>query len=377
MKRLGIGVTGILVTLLASSTVVHAASCNGASHEMSLSSGSASPAAGTTSTVVTFSVRYVDNAGCAPTAINVSIPGVGTILMSSNQTAFANGVVFARALTLPPGTHTYSFTASSGTGRGQQSSALTSVSPASVIIRAPAPPPTPAPTASPAPTAPPPTPRPTIAPTAAPTTAPAPAAPTGPPTAIVPPPPTAVATPPTQGTPAPDPSSPAPSAAAASPDVAPATPPAVSSPSPTESSSAGGGVVRVGGVGGLTGSSFDPISGPAAFGLAALAAAAGGVLWLVAARRRRGDGSPSVSASAAGMAAAAPETAAMAAADDYRVTPLPAMRELIPPIDRDLLREDGANGEPRPDEAAIPRWLRTSVREARFAGDRDRRRDWH
>ncbi len=31
----------------------------------------------------------------------------------------------------------------------------------------------------------------------------------------------------------------------------------------------------------------------------------------------------------------------------------------------------------RPDEAAIPRWLRTSVREARFAGDRDRRRDWH
>ncbi|MEO6577769.1 MAG: hypothetical protein ABIO99_02590, partial [Candidatus Limnocylindria bacterium] len=97
MKRLGIVLTGILVTLLTTSTVAQAASCSGASHEMSLSNGSASPAAGTTSTVVTFSVRYVDNAGCAPTAINVTIPGVGTILMSSNQTAYATGAVFARA----------------------------------------------------------------------------------------------------------------------------------------------------------------------------------------------------------------------------------------------------------------------------------------
>ena len=63
-------------------------------------------------------------------------------------------------------------------------------------------------------------------------------------------------------------------------------------------------------------------------------------------------------------------------ADDFHVTPLPDMRELIPPVDPRLLEGDAVSGEPAAGEADIPRWLRPSVREARFAGDRDRR-NWH
>lgn len=60
------------------------------------------------------------------------------------------------------------------------------------------------------------------------------------------------------------------------------------------------------------------------------------------------------------------------------VRPLPPMRELIPPVDPSLLDEDdpgrAAAGPGRPDERGIPRWLRPSVREARFANDRNHRR---
>jgi hypothetical protein len=61
------------------------------------------------------------------------------------------------------------------------------------------------------------------------------------------------------------------------------------------------------------------------------------------------------------------------------VRPLPPMRELIPPVNPAILDEedvqDEGDGPPAPaDEHGIPRWLRPSVREARFANDRDHRR---
>ena len=57
------------------------------------------------------------------------------------------------------------------------------------------------------------------------------------------------------------------------------------------------------------------------------------------------------------------------------VRPLPPMRELIPPVNPDLLSDgDGGGAGPNPDEAGIPRWLRPSVREARFADGRNHRR---
>jgi hypothetical protein len=61
------------------------------------------------------------------------------------------------------------------------------------------------------------------------------------------------------------------------------------------------------------------------------------------------------------------------------VRPLPPMRELIPPVNPALLDEDegqdAGDGPREPSaEQGIPRWLRPSVREARFANDRDHRR---
>ncbi len=62
------------------------------------------------------------------------------------------------------------------------------------------------------------------------------------------------------------------------------------------------------------------------------------------------------------------------------VRPLPPMRELIPPVNPALLDDDGRDeGDERraSGEEGIPRWLRPSVRAARFANDRDHRRsDW-
>ncbi|MCV0402885.1 MAG: hypothetical protein K5924_04130 [Chloroflexi bacterium] len=369
MKRLSIGLVVALAVLLSTTSPALAASCQGASHQLTLSDGTASPAAGTTSTVVTFTVRYTDNANCAPTSITLRIPGVGTIVMSSNQTSYAAGVVFSRALTLPPGTHTYSFAATSGSGRGEQSATLTSVSPASVIIRPPAPPPTPQPTPTPAPT-PPPTSPPTAPPAASSPTAP-PAAPQQPPAAqpsanpasTAPPVPASVA--PSASAPA----SPAPSAGAPTPSVDPsvspaAVPPASGAPSPGAASPSPTPAP-------IAAAAFEPPEGSVAL----LAAIAGGLftLVLVGARRRRHP-------APASPAMAAPVLApgdGQSSSDDYHVTPLPAMRELIPPIDAALLGGDDERSETPPEEADIPRWLRPSVRQARFTGDRDRRPDWH
>jgi hypothetical protein len=55
---------------------------------------------------------------------------------------------------------------------------------------------------------------------------------------------------------------------------------------------------------------------------------------------------------------------------------LPSMRELVPPIDYDLLGIGDDRPGPAPHEAGIPRWLRPSVRRARFGEEPRRRRDW-
>jgi hypothetical protein len=59
-----------------------------------------------------------------------------------------------------------------------------------------------------------------------------------------------------------------------------------------------------------------------------------------------------------------------------RVSPLPPMSELIPPIDYDLLRDPDERAGPAAGEADIPRWLRPSVRAGRFGEEPTRRRDW-
>jgi hypothetical protein len=108
------------------------------------------------------------------------------------------------------------------------------------------------------------------------------------------------------------------------------------------------------------------------------------LLAVVLARRRSHDepAAAGMAASAASSQAAIPAIpVSVPLADDgpvAAVRPLPPMRELIPPVDPSLLDEDDpsqpAAGAGRPDEEGIPRWLRPSVREARFANDRDHRR---
>jgi hypothetical protein len=113
-------------------------------------------------------------------------------------------------------------------------------------------------------------------------------------------------------------------------------------------------------------------------------------LAVLARRRTVQEHAPSVAASAAAspagssVTAGGPDAPAGSPADPSRATegpippvrPLPPMRELVPPVDLSLL--DGTDGPagPRvvPGEEGVPRWLRPSVREARFAGDRTTRR---
>jgi hypothetical protein len=91
-----------------------------------------------------------------------------------------------------------------------------------------------------------------------------------------------------------------------------------------------------------------------------MAAALAGVgLWLVAGRRRRHE-------TPAGAQAAAGAGLTDTAGDEPPiVTPLPPMRELVPPVNVVMLDEGSDRVEPRPDEADMPRWLRPSLREAR------------
>jgi hypothetical protein len=96
----------------------------------------------------------------------------------------------------------------------------------------------------------------------------------------------------------------------------------------------------------------------------------GGLFFVLARRRRSDEGAPSTVTMTAVAAATVSAEAPVPA-----VTPLPPMRELIPPVDPNLLREADDDAGPRPDEENIPRWLRPSVREARFQGSRYTRND--
>ena len=335
----------ICVVLLPTATPVQAASCKGASHEMTLSAGAAAPAVTTTTTPVRFSAVYTDNADCPPISITVTISGVGTFPLTPTGSMSAGGEVYARSMALPAGRRTYFFAATSGEGSGEVTVQLTGVSPAQLVITLP---PTPAPTPTPKPPAPTPTPKPPAAPppTPAPAT-PVPATP-APTTAPTPDEGPASATP--SVTPEPDPS---PSASAEPSTSGVPSPTATESPAgPDESPDTGGGVV---------GPRTEPGQG-GPWGAIILGLATIGVFLLFAIRRRRDDESG---------AATATVTASTSADEAPAVTPLPPMRELVPPVDPYLLDEGDERPAPRPDEEGVPRWLRPSVREARFRDDRN------
>jgi hypothetical protein len=151
IKRIALTVVATLVLLLPAAPPVHAASCKGASHAITLSAGAASPRSGTTATGITFSVHYSSNAGCAPSSVTVDIADIGSYPLDSGGSDYAGGETFTRTMTLPPGVHGYTFTATAGTRTGEQSIILTSVNPDAVAIIAPTPVPTPSPTPGAAP----------------------------------------------------------------------------------------------------------------------------------------------------------------------------------------------------------------------------------
>lgn len=318
VRRLAVSVA-ILVNLLATSAAWGAASCP-PSHEPQLSAGRVSPASGTTATVFTFSVTYADTKGCAPNSVKVTVAGVGLYGMTGSGTSYDTGVTFTWAMTLPVGTRTYSFVA---TSEGK-TTALAAVSPPSVTVTVPAtPPPTPVPTPKPTPVpTPKPTPKPvpTPVPTSAPTSAPTP--PGSP-----------------QGTPVAAPSSngqgPAPSVGASGGVGEPAASPSaggqVGAPGPSSSEAGSPAVVT---------KTEEIGSFPLLVSGWATATAGGLALFLFLAPRRRRDDEPAMAV--AGTGTDAPEDAGPPPSE-----PLP-QSTLVPP-----------------DEVGVPRWLRPSVRAAR------------
>lgn len=373
MKRLIASTLATAAMVLVSGSPAAAASCNGNGHDIVLSRGSASPGAGSTSTVVTFSVRYADNAGCAPSRIVVRVHGVGTFALGGSGSNFSNGVTFSRSMRLPAGNHAYSFTATSGNAPGGvKTVTLANVSPAKVAIASPkpraTPTPRPEPTAQPAPAPAPPAPRAT--PTPAPARTPQPK-----------PKPSAAQTP--KATPSTATRSPKASAARARPSDSPA--PAVDGRRDSVQRNAEPALGA--------GSALDGIESLGTLAPYGLAAAVGLGLLFVLIRRRGGADSPqpllagaaiptSDEARPAGPARQpAPEprgrtASGRGAAGDAGRWQLPSMRELVPPIDYELLGIDDARPAPATHEADIPRWLRPSVREARFGEQPRRRRDW-
>jgi hypothetical protein len=345
MNRIITSFAAVLVLLLSLATPAFAASCNGASHQPALASGTATPGSAMLGTPITFSVRYSDSADCAPTSITVTVAGFGTVPLSGGGTTYASGVTYAITLTLSPGSHAYSFAATSGSGNGSKSVALTAVSPAAALITVP----TPVPTAAPLPPPPP-------------LITPAPRR-TAPPAPVVTPAPTAAATATATASPT---SSPSPTASPQS-----ASPTASPSPTPVA-------VIDVhdswtpAPMGFLT----DPREtlSIAATLLAYVGTTGAGLAFFFILLRRRSD--PAAERRVATVATAAAGSAGPASSDGVpRVTPLPPMRELIPPVDPDLLRdpdEGAAAGDAR-----VPRWLRPSVQAARRGPMELRNRNWH
>jgi hypothetical protein len=335
VRRLALSLA-IIVNLLAASATWGAASCPPA-HEPQLSAGSATPARGTTATVFTFTVTFADTKDCAPNWVRVTVAGVGVFPMTGSGTSYQTGVVFTRAMTLPVGTHTYTFMANSGDAGSRKTTALDAVTPPSVTVTVPAtPPPTPVPTAVPTPVATPvPTPKPTSVPTPVPTTAP-----TGVPTTASTPPGEAAPTP--QSTPAAAPGSngqgPTPSVGgggAGGPAVSPSAGGEV--PAPAASGSEGPAPAIVTQTGRMD--SFALVVGGWA-----TATAGGLALFLFLATRRRREEEPELAVAGAGTAVA--ET------NSEDIAPPPSK-----PVPQSTLVP--------PDEVGVPRWLRPSVRAAR------------
>jgi hypothetical protein len=345
MKRLLIAITATIAVLLPTGSPVQAASCNGASHEITLSNGRANPGSGTTSTTITFSVVYADTAGCEPSAVTVAVAGAGTFAMTRSGSNFTAGVTYSRTLTLGAGSHPYLFSATSGSGGGEKTVGFTAVNPAAVIISAP-------------------TPAPTRPPTPAPVPIPAPQAPIPPPVVVPAPVPPPVPPP----TASPNPTST--TSATASPTASPTSAaPSPTGPGPTEPNLLGPLEANRGFWSAFQpGSDASPDSASAGFEvpllgtlIAYLSATAAGLAFFafLVRRRRDPDRGPVRMTLAPATAAAAPAPAEM------RVTPLPPMRDLIPPVNPNLLSEGEEHAGPLPGEAAIPRWLRPSVRDGR------------
>jgi hypothetical protein len=391
IKRTAFTIAATLVLLLPAAPPVHAASCKGASHAITLSAGAASPRSGTTATGITFSVHYSSNAGCAPSSVTVDVAGLGTYQLDSGGSDYAGGETFTRTMTLPVGVHTYTFGATGGTGTGEQSIILTSVNPDAVAITAPTPVPTPSPT--PVPPPPPPTPKPAAPPPSTPAPA-APAAPAAPGGSTSTPAPVnaGAVTPPS--TPAPE-SDGAP-AGSSDPSIAPSGEPAPAEPSPSDEptdehdSWIGAPIFSDGD----TPTAPDKAAliggdeGGSAMGLLVSVTAGMGMVLvaILLARRRSRHDEPVPAGVGATMATADPAIPTIPLSAPVpgngpvpNVRPLPPMRELIPPVNPALLddeevRDEGDGPRDTPDEQGIPRWLRPSVREARFANDRDHRR---
>jgi hypothetical protein len=347
MNKIALGLIASLIGLLSAAVPVQAASCNGASHQLSLSNGTTTPGSVTLGAPMTFTVIYTDTADCAPTAITLTINGVGTFPLNAGGTTYAAGVSYWITLTLPAGSHPYAYAAASGSGRGEKTVSLSAVDPLSALVVVP-PPPTPAPTPPPPP----------------------PATPAPPPPAAAPVAPVApVAQPP------------APAAPGA------VTPAPVSTPAPTTSASAAASLAPSPSLGLIdSDDSRSPVpldAAPASVPseippdwtlmISSLAALAGLVLFVVLSGRRRREPSPVQTVAATTPAAGAESVVAAAPG---LVTPLPPMRELIPPVDPNLLRDDEED-EISQDDARLPRWLRTDVQSARRGPNELRSRNWH
>ncbi|HTG40141.1 MAG TPA: hypothetical protein VK697_00885, partial [Methylomirabilota bacterium] len=163
-KAVVLAVAAVVVILMlpTASGSALAGNCNGATTPL-LAGGSASAGSGMPSTTITFSVRFKDTGGCPPSKVEVVVAGLGRYAMTGGGTTFQAGVTYSVAMALPAGSWAYSFAATNGSGK--RFVALTTVSPAAIVIVSP----TPMPTAKP-------TPRPTPKPTPKPTPQPKPTA---------------------------------------------------------------------------------------------------------------------------------------------------------------------------------------------------------
>jgi hypothetical protein len=106
--------------------------------------------------------------------------------------------------------------------------------------------------------------------------------------------------------------------------------------------------------------------------VAYLSATAAGLAFFMFLVRRRSDTQPD----AVGMTLATAPASSASGSTERRVTPLPPMRELIPPVNPNLLTEGEEPIGPAPGEAALPRWLRPSVRNGRRTRNPNRLRGW-